>query len=508
MAICIYYLSHQARIMQDLLYYNQYMNNQASQQSRPWVRGAIYAFMTLCVVTIVTILVLVVLGYSFNQKEGTLTQGGLLQFASKPTGASVLINEAPLTSRTNTKATVVAGHYSVQFDRTGYRPWRKSIEITPGQIGWINYARLIPEKLTPEPIREFESVTGALTSPERNWMLLQLASDKPVFELANLQGDTVRYTTFTVPEQSYTAPVTESPQRFSIEAWSHNEAAVLLKHTYDENKQEWIVVPRDNPSQSIAINSTFGIDPSTVVFAGEGSRLLFVQTNDIVRRINLDDQTLSRPLASSVDSFTGYDEKTIAFVSRADDNAQRAVGYSTTDLSRQQTLATYPADSTPLHIVMAEYFNRRYVSVVHGTTLTIDYGRLPQGNDKGEVKRFTQQTVVEGITRLAASENGRFITMEIPGGYAVYDLELKKFDKTAWAKPSTNQHAMRWLDEYTVWSDNDGQLRFYDFDGGNQQTIMPVAEGFSAAVSPNDKFVYGIAKTDKGFAFNRVRLIQ
>lgn len=494
--------------MQDLLYYNLYMNNQASQQSRPWVRGAIYAFMTLCVVTIVTILVLVVLGYSFNQKEGTLTQGGLLQFASKPTGASVLINEAPHTSRTNTKATVAAGHYSVQFDRVGYKPWRKSIEIAPGQIGWINYARLIPEKLTAEPLREFESVTGALTSPKRNWMLLQLAADKPLFELANLQGDTVRYTTLTIPEQSFTTPTTDAPQQFSIEAWSDDESAILLKHTFDTDKQEWIVVRRDDPSRATAINSTFGIDPSSVVFAGEASRLLFVQTDDIVRRINLDDQTLSRPLASNVANFSGYDEKTIAFVSLPNDNSERVVGYSTTDLSRQQTLATFPADDTPLHIVMAEYFNRRYVSVVHGTTLMIDYGRLPQGNDKGEVKRFATQTVPEGITRLTASENGRFITMEMPGGYAVYDLELMKFDKTAWAKPSSNQRPLQWLDEYMIWSDNEGQLRFYDFDGANQQVIMPVAEGLAATVSPNDKFVYGIAKTDKGFSFNRVRLVQ
>ncbi len=482
------------------------MNNHASQQSRPWMRVAIYSFMTLCVVTIVSILVLVILGYSFNRQDGKLEQGGLLQFASRPTGAAVWINEDPHSSRTNTKAAVVAGNYNIRFERDGYRTWRKSIAITPGQIGWLSYARLIPEELTPQPLREFESLAGALTSPQRNWMLLQLTGNQPVFEVVNLQGDAVRYSTLSLPEESYTTPVTAAPQQFHIEAWSYDEAAILLRHSYDD-KQEWIVLYRNAPERSVNINALFAVAPNHVEFAGKGNRLLFVQADDVVRRVNLDDQTLSRPLASEVASFSGYDDKMIAYVSLPKDD-KRTVGYGTIDLVDQQILSTYPADDKPLHVAMSEYFNRRYVSVVHDDMLMIERGRLPQGDNKGDMRHFAQVKIAEGTSRLSASTKGRFVAMDMPGGYAMYDLELKKYDKTAWTYSSDSPRPLRWLDDYIVWSDNGGQLRIYDFDGANQYTLMPVVEGFAAAVSPNDKFIYGVTASDKGFELSRVQLIQ
>jgi hypothetical protein len=69
-------------------------------------------------------------------------------------------------------------------------------------------------------------------------------------------------------------------------------------------------------------------------------------------------------------------------------------------------------------------------------------------------------------------------------------------------------HGLNWLDSYILWSDNGGQLRIYDFDGANQQTIMSVSEGFTASISPNDKFIYGVNKTDKGFELRRAQLVQ
>ena len=484
------------------------MKKPASKRRQSLIRAAVYGVMTVSVIVIVSLLMLVVLGYSFSQKDGRLEQGGLLQFASVPSGATVTLDELTLGTRTNTKATVASGNHSVSFDRSGYRTWKKSIVIKPGQIGWINYARMIPTKLTPQSQRVFPSLAGSLASPGHKWLLVHPAADQPVFELADIQGDSVRYTTMTIPAAAYTAPAAGVPHSFAMESWSQNEEAVLIKHTFDGDKTEWLLVDRDEPAKTVNVSAALGIQPSKVVFAGGGDRLLFVQTDDTVRRVNLSDMTLSRPLAAQVESFNPYDDKLITYATTPDEKNERTVGYASVDIERSVPIGTYPADGQPLQAVLKVYFNKKYLSVVHGQNLTIRSGDLPTLSDDGDLKTYAEATVPQGAGTLSVSSNGRFVMAQLPDGYATYDLELKKYDVTAWDVPSAAQRPLLWLDDYILWSDNGGQLRLYDFDGANQQSIMAVAEGQAASISPNGKYLYGITQGDKGLSLSRVQLTQ
>lgn len=482
------------------------MKQPVSQRRQPWTRTVIYSFMTTTVAVIVAILVLIVLGYSFNQRDGRLEQGGLLQFASTPTGATVTLDELTLSSRTNTKSTVASGSHSVSFDRSGYRTWKKTINIAPGQIGWVNYARLIPTDIKPKSVRTLTAISGSLASPGHKWILLHEAADQPVFELANIEDDSIEHTTVTLPADVYTAPAEGQPQSFAIESWSNNDNAVLIRHTYNGGQNEWILLDRDEPEKSVNINTTYGVSPTKLVFAGGGDRLLFVQTDDIVRRINLDDQTLSRPLVTHVSTFNVYDEKTIVYAAAASDGGERMVGYAAMDIPQPVIIHVYPGDGLPLLVDMATYFNKKYLSVAYGQTLTIESGDLPTAGNKGDLKQYAQLSIPEGVSRLTMSRNGRFVVSEIPGGFATYDLELKKYDKTNWAYPAAAQRTVAWLDDYIIWSDNGGHMRLYDFDGANQQTIMTVVEGNTVTISPNGKYIYGITKSDKGFDLTRAQL--
>ena len=484
-----------------------HMKRELSKRRQPLVRTAVYSLMTIAVVTIVMLLMLVVLGYQFNERDGRLEQGGLLQFASVPTGAAVTLDNNRLGPRTNSKSNVDVGSHSVSFDLNGYRTWKKTIDIKAGQIGWLSYARLIPSKITPISVRSFATLSGALASPRQNYMLLHEAADQPTFVLANIQGDTVQYASLTLPASSYTPPTVGKTQSFTLESWSENEAAAIVKHVYDDDKTEWLLLDRDSPDRSINITTMFGIAPSKLQFAGKGDRLLFAQIDDTVRRINLDEQTLSRPLASKVTYFTGYDDKTIAYATSANDKHQRTVGYAAVDVETPMTLGTFADDGKPLYVTMSTYFNQRYVVMLHGSSLTVEAGSLPTKDNKGTLKKIATATVTEGASDLSLEHNSRFAIMQLPNGFATYDIELDKYDETQWATQSASPRPLKWLDQYMLWSDNGGQLRLYEFDGANQQNIMPVTEGFAVSVSPNDKFIYGITQTDKGFELRRAQLI-
>jgi hypothetical protein len=117
-------------------------------------------------------------------------------------------------------------------------------------------------------------------------------------------------------------------------------------------------------------------------------------------------------------------------------------------------------------------------------------------------------TLASGAQYFAISTDGRFIVAQQGDTYTVNDLELKKVTKTQLKGTSPVTEELQWLDTYTVWSDRDGTVRLYEFDGANQHNIMTVVPGFNVTLNPNAKYLYGINKSDDGiFHLQRVKLV-
>ena len=104
----------------------------------------IYFLMVLSVVSIVVVLILITQGYRFNHFDGKLEQGGLVQFNSRPTGATVSVDGMALANRTASKITLSAGPHEVMISREGYTTWKKTVNVKPGSVLWLNYAQLLP----------------------------------------------------------------------------------------------------------------------------------------------------------------------------------------------------------------------------------------------------------------------------------------------------------------------------------------------------------------------------
>ncbi len=87
-------------------------------------RAIIYALMTISVIGLVVVLVFVMLGYQFDSSEGKIEQGGLVQFDSRPAGATVSIDGTVFGTRTASKTTMKAGHHDIEMKLKGYEAWR------------------------------------------------------------------------------------------------------------------------------------------------------------------------------------------------------------------------------------------------------------------------------------------------------------------------------------------------------------------------------------------------
>lgn len=485
------------------------MYHHSSKKRQLIVRSLVYGLMTLSVVAIVTILMLIILGYSFNRQDGRLQQGGLLQFSSYPSGATVTVDEITQNSRTPSKANVDAKNHHVQMSRQGYRPWQKSITVDAGTIRWLSYTRLIPTDLTVTPVQEYPSLDSALVSPFRQWIAIQESAAQPVLTIADIRSDELKQEKITLPETTYTAPSTDAPRSFVIESWAQDERHILIKHIYDTDKVEWLIVDRTDVSKTINVTTTFAINPTKILFGTNNGRNLYVKTDDIVRKVNLDDKTLSRPYVSNVEDFWIYNSTTVLYSTGVDTTANtRHVGYISDDMDEAEVIRSYPAETENLKIALGEYYNRRFVAIAHGTTVDVLQGTLPRGSTESNLKTVSTQTLTSPTEWLTISRNGRFVVAQQADGYTTYDIELKKSDSTIFTRPAaTPVRQMQWLDDYMIWSDRGDTLRFYEFDGANQQDIMPITEGYSVTLSSNNRYVYGFVKTETGASLQRARLI-
>jgi hypothetical protein len=471
----------------------------------------IYTVMTVTVVGLVTILILMVLGYRFNRAEGTSEQGGLVQFNSIPAGANLTLDTTRLSSITPAKLTITAGPHLVTMTKNGYAPWRKNVDVVGGSVLWLNYARLIPTNLPVSNVANFPAVTSSIASPSRKWLALTTDPASPVVTLVDISADTPNLTTLPLPEGSYQVPVDKTGEAFRLMSWDPSSRYLLIKHEY-AGGAEWIMADTQNISASKNLTALFDISVTGVQFSNNNSHILYALINGDIRKIDVDAATISAPLVKNVAEFSLYDRSTITYATTPDPTTkQRTVGYYEDGAAKPRPIRTYSDDGTsPLHLSIGKYYGQTYIAIAYGETVDILRGPLPRSdsNDPSSLVAIATMTVPGGVDYLSSKTAGRFFVAQHGAEYSVYDLELAKLTTTTLRGDSPVQGELRWLDGYTVWSGRDGHLSLYEFDGANQHDIMPILPGQNPTLTPNDRYLYAPTQDDKGvFHLSRVRLV-
>lgn len=490
------------------------MYHQPSKRTQIIRRTISYSAMILAILALVTILGFVIMGYQFNRKDGKIEQGGLVQFASQPGGAAISIDGNAFGSRTNTKTTLTSGDHYITMNRDGYQQWSKAVTVQPGSILWLNYARLIPKSLSVEQVATFAALSSSAASPDQKWVIAATDPNLPEFDLVDIsQQQIATPVKLTLPTTLYTAPAAGKTQQFSVVEWDKDSRYVLVKHTVEGlDRTEWLVVDTQSLASSKNITSLVNLPMSQVHFSPASSQAVYAQIDADVRKIELGDGSISRPLAGNVEDFRLYRDNGIIFTTLPDATThQRSVGYAIDGEQAPHVLSTITDDGkTAFRLAIGEYFGDTYVALLNGTTLTVRVGNLPKtAADYEAMQPVTTQHLAAAATRLSIVTSGRFVLAEAPDSYMVYDLELKKATTTPLKGTAPAVQApLDWLDGYMPWSDHDGTLRVYEFDGTNQHDIMPVAPGQAVTLARSGAYLYAFGKTSDGhYALQRVRMI-
>jgi hypothetical protein len=460
-----------------------------SPRKRKLILYFTYGVMTMAVALISAVCIFLVLGYRFDLKNGDVEQGALLQFRSVPEGATIILDRETLSFVTPGKRNVDAGKHIVTMQLDGYQTWEKSVTVKASELRWLNYARLIPENIETNSVKGFASLAGAQPSPDKKWIIIQTAADKPEFTLVDIRDDKKPvFSQLALPSPSYTQKDGQ-PHQFSLVEWDFGARYVLIKHVVGD-VTEYIRVDRTDADQTVNISTKLGVTLQDVHFSGTSGSVFYALENGTIRRLDSGAGTISQPIVKDVAAFRLFKTNTLAYVKQPVDGR---VGVGVVVDGKAVRVATY--DSTvPIVADISEYFNDYYLAIGRGTSVVIY--KDPETTAR---KKVASVASVSAISWLRFGNNGRFVVAGTGSQFLSYDIEtLEKTDVNLPGTALDPAKPLQWLDDYNLVSVADNDLRLTEFDGGNQHVITSALPGYPVTLNNNGKLLYSLTKTQSG----------
>lgn len=474
-----------------------------SKRRQTVMRVAVYSVMTVAVVALVTVLVFVMLGYRFNKATSQIQQGGLVQFASRPNGANVTIGTAKLGANTPTKITVEPSRYDVMMTKKGYLNWKKNVDVKAGEVLWLNYAQLVPQKIDTKQLTRFDTVADVKSSPNGDRFALIQDASKPTLTFIDVTGSQPKTTTIELPAAILP---TGKPFRISLGDWASDSDRMLVNLTY-ESTIEHLLVDRRDGAKTINLSKTYQPDIIDAIFDPRTSEKLIVRSSrGDVRTIDTAGSSLSGIVATQVTDMSVYQNDAVLLVQTTPEGGQQ-IGYVSLGSDKARVLKRIASKDKVL-VAAADYFSEPHVAVTIGNQLEVyKLSTLPSSESDSSIgmSRLSATALPAAADFLSIRASGRFVVAQYAGGEMTYDVELSRQSVTAFSMPNPTE--LRWLDRYHFYLTNGHALEVMEFDGANAHQITTLTTGFDAVQSNDGTFIYTINAVEKGFAVQQSRMI-
>ncbi|NCU38833.1 PEGA domain-containing protein [Candidatus Saccharibacteria bacterium] len=486
-----------------MVYYS-YMYRRRSKRVQRTLFIMTYTVVPLLIVSSVVLLVLFTQGYRFNRSSGDVFQAGLVQFDTEPNGATVYVDGAALAARTRTRINVSNGVRTIDMKRDGYVPWQKTVNVVPGSVLWLTYARLVANDVTTEKLYDYASVANVLVDTQKNLFGLQPSASEPTFVTIPATDGAPTRTNTTVPASLYEAA---EKQRFTATEWSLSGRYVLFRHDVG-SVRDWLVLDTSTPAESINISDTTGATISDAFFDVEDDRYIYLLTNSSLVRFNRSDLTTSAILIKNVQTITQSADGTIVTVSKTDSGETR-VSYVThaAQTARQVVIVGDQNIDAIQSATVVTYDRRDYIALLANGQLLIARTGLDSSETTAplEFAPFLSVDVSTKITRLEPSPNGRFVTLIGADRVSMYDLDLRQLSPTI--AQYSSAPSFQWLDDYHLVDRRDASLSMFEFDGANRTPIAAVASKYNSVLSESGEYIYLLQQDADGYYVARARLL-
>ncbi len=463
-----------------------------------------YFLMAVALSMATLILLFQAFGYDFNRKTGEVIQNGLVFVNSYPESARILIN-GKYKSTTNARFVLPADQYTIKLERTGYRPWQRTFELEGSIVERLTYPFIFPNQLAPKDIRPYTSLPAFATqSPDRHWLLIEQPGQLTSFDVVDLNSKDSTTTNFTLPEGLLSS--TAGDQKLSLVEWSTDNRHVLLSHTFPPDAQnpigqEFIMVDRQDPTQSFNVNRVFGTASLTQVALRDKKfdQLYLLDSSNTLKRADVSSRQTT-PLATQVRAFKGYGDDILLYVTEEGAVPDKALAvvrqgndvYKLSDLPRSNLYA----------VDLAQYDGHWYMAVGTDT----DHRAVIYRDPFDDIARKTPRPAVpiavlrlQQFQYLSFSANARFIGAQGGSEFSIYDAEHERQYRYDTKLKVPAGYKATWMDGFRYMVVNDaGQVVVFDYDGINTQTLTASTPAFLPFFNRDYDFLYTLGPAVAG----------
>jgi len=415
-------------------------------------------------------------GFGYDTKTGKIIQNGLLFVDSVPGGAKIHLNGKSQNADTSSRLILPAGDYSLALKKDGYRDWTRKFTLNEHSIARYVYPLLVPKEPKPRALKKYTPPPTLVTqTPDRRTLLVSVprAAGAPYsFEQYDLGDIAKPPTAISLPASLLTNPAAASDKLTEVE-WSTDNRHVLLRRDYPGGF-EFLVLDRQDPASSVNLNRLFGANPTQVALRNKkvDQVYLFFAAGGEIRVGDTTNGQLAGAFIRNALAFKAHGTTLLTYVTNEGAPTGQVTG-RIWDNGKNYDLNQFTAGST--YVLDAAQFQGHWYYVVASNTVDrVGIYKDPLNTLKSGSAETAQPSValrLAGSEKVSFSSNARFIGLQGGDKLAVYDLENK--ESYSYGMAGASAVAIRWMDGHRWAGTIGGNLAIFDYDGINQQTLVP-----------------------------------
>lgn len=461
-----------------------------------------YVLIAIAIFIALVVLLFVNRGYRLDTK-GNVLQNGLLFVNSHPSGADAYIegvhNKLKLNNKTDTKFELREGRYKVTIQKSGYRAWQRELDIEGGAVERLAYPFLFPKELKTSAIKTYDKEPAIVSSsPDRKWIIIQKPGtllDFDVYDTSNLDNIEKSITEFKLPDNLLTKPT--GTERLEVVEWSSDNSNILMKHTFDD-QYEFIIANKDKPELSFNINNSVNQKPFEVSLKDRKVEQLYLHMapDGLLQLVDTKSKALT-PIASKVLAYKGHGNDKLVYITPGDDASKLSKAIIRSN-DKDYKLRELPANTN--YVVDVAKFDSAWYVVVGAASDNKVYvykdpmTSLSSANSSKTI--FARTLRIENPQKVSFSANARIIAAQSGQKFAIFDAETdRQYRYTINDKFDTNR-PVEWMDGHRLVSSTNNQVIVFDFDGSNQQKLMPINNKTDVMFDRDYKNAFSLAPAD------------
>jgi hypothetical protein len=437
--------------------------------------------------------------YGYNYSNGQVIQDGMIFLSSQPNSASIYINGQLNSASTNTRLTMPEGIYNFTLSSPGYRSWNHVVSIIGGQVIHYDYPLLFPVHLTSTTIAKYVAAPAIATqSPNQQYLVVSSSTNFNSFMMYDLTNPTVAPVTLTLPSSLVTAA--QGVQSWRVVGWANDNQHLLLEHLYN-GTQEFIELDTQNPAQSININKTFKVSPTSVTLNNlRYNQFYFYDAT--TQTLTL--ATIGSPTVTTVEpavlDYKSYRSNILVYATTVGaPKGQVAIELSSG--GRDYFVRDMPLSQTYL-LNMASYGGNDYL-VVGASSDSLVYlyeNPLAQTAISSSAKIDPFRAIrIASPNYDSFAPTARFILLENGASFAVYDFHNQAMHYYTVTHPldAPQTHAV-WMDGDRLTYVSGGKLTVADYDNTNRQTLTSSLANYHPFFAPDYHSYFSFSQGKKG----------